>query len=381
MGLDKILPLELVYKIYEYTDFKTIIIQKPYNYNYLLNKLCKIDVDLINSIGYLINPKFSKFNYNHKNDIIKNKNYTLTKDKIPCVYKNNVNEIELIINSNRNIYFNNLELRNLKLDNLISISLQIGGCEINKIYRDSFITLNEFFKISSSKGVPLPFIFDKMLMYNLLYHEIKLIFKFLPGKTYGSTMIALYSDIYNIRNEINHENENESTVYYENKRRLIKPYKFFNEKIINSYTNKILEFNTEKVDKLEIKGINIPVYAFFITGNFNKNEILFFTLELYNKIVIQITPDQLNKRNNNMGYNFDNPTFIFSNELNKYTKNIVNFSGKYPVLCIHYRNTSCDKYHSNDNYIKNYNYNYNINFITLNKLIITQGMGGLVFCN
>lgn len=56
---------------------------------------------------------------------------------------------------------------------------------------------------------------------------------------------------------------------------------------------------------------NHPVYLMYIAGDFNQNSVEKYVLEFDEKIVLEITPDELNKRNIEMGYKFDFPTFVF----------------------------------------------------------------------
>lgn len=215
-------------------------------------------------------------------------------------------EIELIIDEQDNIYFNELELRiryppNSNYDKLFeSIRLEIGGQWIHMVYNAKSIDIyNKFLKNNKKirfdgeyMYIPLPFLNYNNFLYKLYYHKLKIICRF--NENVNKVNVTLYGNKYNFNT-----NENITQTLY------------------TCATSGIEKCNSEdNISKLQL-AFNHPTSLLTVldeNGNPLEN-VEKFVLKL-NQYSIEITPGNLIDINKRLGYSFDFPVFIFDPTIN-----------------------------------------------------------------
>lgn len=307
--------------------------------------------------------------YTYASNFINESEGSLSYGKIECEVtgKNNFT-MTLYKKTDNNIYFNLLELKiynpsYLHYDDIFeSIRIEIGGQIIDSIDDSTYINVyNQVFKTNREirqeddyMYIPLPFIPKEALLYTLEVHDIKILARLnltyvrdLKGE-YHTLQPELYANKYIIK-------ESDSKV----KNMIIYQSQFCGKEI----------FGPEMVHKMRLC-FNHSVYLMYIAGNFDQSNVEKYVLKFNGEKVLEITPEELNKKNNELGYKFEYPTFLFSDIFEGYSDSTVNFSriDKASVY-IYHKSTS-----KHLEYIE-----YKVFALSLQALLIANEMAGMRF--
>lgn len=293
--------------------------------------------------------KFSKHPEYYTNYI---KDYTY--NKIEHTIENKGKSFSITLCKKCKVYFNLLELKiynpfKLNFDEIFEfISFDIGGQEFDRIYDELYINIyNQVFKTKCIRYendymyIPLPFIPKEALLYNLENHDIIINCKL---KIVDDLKPELYANTYDIKDDCG---KTDMIIYQ---------CQFNGSDSVGPAINHKLRLH-----------FNHPVYLMYITGDFDYGNVEKYVLKFNGESVLEITPEQLDKKNNNLGYKFECPTFVFSDIFEGYSDTTINYSM--------IDNVSVFVYHKS----MSKNITYKIFCLSLQAMTINHGMAGLRF--
>lgn len=296
--------------------------------------------------------------YTYASDLIKNSNNTLKYSKIKCdVYEEKYWVIMTLKITEYNIYFNMLELKiynpqKKNFDKIFDyINFEVSCQEFYRIYDSTYINMyNQVFKTNREiryedeyTFIPLPFIPKEALLYSLEYHSITIKCR----KNYDHQFKPeLYGNTYKIKES--EKSEKSEMIIYQ--------WQYTGDESVRPSLNHKIRLN-----------FNHPVYLMYIAGDFDQNNVEKYVLKFNGEKVLEITHEALNKKNNELGYKFEYPTFVFSDIFEGYSNSTINFSGidKASVSVYHKSVSECII--------------YKIFAMSLQSIIISDGMAGLRF--